>query len=203
MKVLVLDAMGVIYAVAEDVAELLCPFIHEHGGITDDHRIGELYREASLGQLSPAQFWASVGLDPSLEDTYLTLHRLTPALIEFLGQARGKVDAIWCLSNDLSAWSRKLRERFDLTQRLDGFIISGNVGLRKPDPAIYKLLLERTGVAAKDHIFADDRPRNLNAAAALGLQTVLFGAVPQGPGLQHRTAADCRELLACLSSAPG
>jgi hypothetical protein len=31
-KVLVLDAMGVIYSVGDDVVDLLCPFVREHGG---------------------------------------------------------------------------------------------------------------------------------------------------------------------------
>lgn len=34
-RILVLDAMGVIYTVGDDVRDLLCPFVHEHGRKAD------------------------------------------------------------------------------------------------------------------------------------------------------------------------
>ena len=68
MKVLGLDAMGVIYMAGDDVAELFCPFIHENGGIADDGHIEALYHDASLGRVSAVQFWPEVRLDPNLED---------------------------------------------------------------------------------------------------------------------------------------
>jgi hypothetical protein len=84
MKTLVLDAMGVIYQAGDDVAELLCPFIHENGGLTDDGRIQAPYHDASLGRLSSIQFWEQVQLDPRLEDALLAspppLGRATPVL---------------------------------------------------------------------------------------------------------------------------
>jgi hypothetical protein len=43
MKTLALDAMGVIYAAGDDVAELLCPFIREHGGLSDDSRVPDWF----------------------------------------------------------------------------------------------------------------------------------------------------------------
>ena len=87
MKTLVLDAMGVIYAAGDDVAELLCPFIHENGGIADDRRIEALYHDAS-GRLSAIQFWEQVQLDPALEDAYLIRHRLSAGLLQFLRNAK-------------------------------------------------------------------------------------------------------------------
>ena len=84
MKTLVLDAMGVIYQAGDDVVELLCPFIHQHGGVADDREIEALYIEASLGHLSARQFWEKVQVDPNLEDDYLRRHRLSTGLREFL-----------------------------------------------------------------------------------------------------------------------
>ena len=68
MKTLVLDAMGVIFVAGDDVVELLCPFVHEHGGIVDDGQIEALYNDASLGRLSARRFWEQVQVDPTLED---------------------------------------------------------------------------------------------------------------------------------------
>jgi 2-haloacid dehalogenase len=42
----------------------------------------------------------------------------------------------------------------------------------KPDPAIFRLLLDRHGLRASEGVFIDDSERNIRAAAALGFQTV-------------------------------
>ena len=75
-KTLVLDAMGVIYSVGDDVSDLLCPFVVEKGGLRDVGRIAALYRAASLGQMSAKEFWQAVSVDPELEEEYLARHRL-------------------------------------------------------------------------------------------------------------------------------
>ena len=54
-------------------------------------------------------------------------------------------------------------------------MISGDVGIRKPDAGIYNVLLRSVGKPAQDCIFVDDRVKNLDAAQMLGFQTVLFG----------------------------
>lgn len=68
MNILVLDAMGVIYSVGDDVRDLLCPFIAEKGGSTDTSKIEKLYHSASLGYMSAFEFWKAVDVNPELED---------------------------------------------------------------------------------------------------------------------------------------
>ena len=52
-------------------------------------------------------------------------------------------------------------------------MISSEVGLRKPDPAIYALAAERVGVEPAACVYVDDLPGNLKPARALGMATVL------------------------------
>ncbi|MBX9646332.1 MAG: HAD-IA family hydrolase, partial [Xanthobacteraceae bacterium] len=61
-----------------------------------------------------------------------------------------------------------------LFDRFRGFVISGDERLMKPDPAIYHLALDRFGLAAEEAFFVDDRPENVEAAAALGVAAHLF-----------------------------
>jgi putative hydrolase of the HAD superfamily len=197
--ILALDAMGVIYASADDVVELLCPFIHEHGGLADDDRIIELYRQASLGRLTAAQFWREVNIDPVLEDAYLSRHKLVPGLLDFLTAIKPRVSALWCISNDIGQWSRKLRENFALTPHFAGWIISGDVAARKPDPAIFHRLLAESQAAPQDILFVDDRSANLDGAAALGLRTVLFSPTPPATASPHQVAANFHELQSIVS----
>jgi len=60
----------------------------------------------------------------------------------------------------------------------DEVVISGEVGLRKPDPAIFHLTLDRLGVAAGECVFVDDLVHNIHAAVGVGMVGV------------HHTSAD-------------
>ena len=60
-----------------------------------------------------------------------------------------------------------------LRELFDAWVISSEVGLRKPDPAIYQLAAERLGLPPAVCVFVDDLPGNLKPARALGMATVL------------------------------
>lgn len=76
-----------------------------------------------------------------------------------------------------------------LHEVFDDLVISGEVGLRKPDPAIYRLAAERLDVAPEACAFVDDFPGNVAAAEALGMHGVLHA------GDADRTAAALEPLL--------
>jgi len=50
----------------------------------------------------------------------------------------------------------------------DAVVISGEVGMRKPEPRIFHYTLEQVGLAAEECVFVDDLAENIHAAAALG-----------------------------------
>ena len=64
-------------------------------------------------------------------------------------------------------------DRALLDELFDAAVISGDVGLRKPDPAIYTLTAERLGLEPEACVFVDDLGGNLKPARALGMATVL------------------------------
>lgn len=66
------------------------------------------------------------------------------------------------------------RERFAVLELFSEVVVSGFVGCRKPDPAIYRLALERAGRTAEACFFVDDRPENVAAAEELGMTGVPF-----------------------------
>lgn len=76
------------------------------------------------------------------------------------------------VSNNFREWSGWQR-LVDAENRFDTVIDSSAVGLRKPDPAIYELALERVGgISPDDAVFLDDFEWNLGSAAELGLHTL-------------------------------
>lgn len=65
-------------------------------------------------------------------------------------------------------------EKFDFLKWFEGILVSGKVNLKKPDPAIYKLILDRYQINAENAIFIDDSQRNVNAAIKFGLPSIRF-----------------------------
>jgi len=82
----------------------------------------------------------------------------------------------------LSNWSAETwplaRPRFPFLDLFDGILISGEVGFGKPDPAFFRLLAERYGFHLGHSVFVDDNPRNVRAAARLGIQAVHYQGDP-------------------------
>lgn len=64
--------------------------------------------------------------------------------------------------------------KYPVLHRFDGIVVSGQEKLIKPDPRIFGILLERYGLNAGECIFIDDSPANIETAARLGFNTVLF-----------------------------
>ena len=67
----------------------------------------------------------------------------------------------------------RIRELFDVV------VISGEVGLRKPDPDIFKLTVDKLGLNAAACVFVDDHPGHLKAAQEAGMTTVLHKSPAQ------------------------
>lgn len=78
----------------------------------------------------------------------------------------------------LTNWSGETfpvaRKKFGLLQRLEDILVSGDVGLAKPDPAIFELLAERFEVRPAEAVFIDDAPRNVAAAGEVGFTGIAF-----------------------------
>jgi len=71
-----------------------------------------------------------------------------------------------------NSWGTRRYDRALLAELFDGVVISGEVGIRKPAPEMYRLGAERAGVAPEACVYVDDLPFNLPPAAELGMATV-------------------------------
>lgn len=68
-------------------------------------------------------------------------------------------------------------DRYDFLHWFEGIVVSGDEKTRKPFPDIYRILLDRYQVQASEAVFIDDSLKNVEGAAALGIQGIHF----QGP----------------------
>ena len=108
--------------------------------------------------------------------------RPDPAMFALITDLRALGVRVAVLSN---SWANTYPD--NLAELVDVVVISGEVGLRKPDPKIYRLTLDRLGLPASACVFVDDAPINVDAATALGMTAI-----------RHRDAAGTRAALAEL-----
>lgn len=100
------------------------------------------------------------------------------------GPIHGTVDILERLKNEgyeihaLTNWSAETfpiaRARYGFLERFDTILVSGEEGVKKPDARIFHLLLQRIGHPAERCLFIDDGAKNIEAAAKLGFDAILF-----------------------------
>lgn len=198
----VLDAMGVLFRTPDGWSGYLSRFVASLGATraeTERDAFVERYFEVTVGALSTAQFWEWCGLDPDgLDDRYISWYVLTSGLTEFLDRMARQAVQVACLTNDSARWSTLLRQRHGLTDRIHPWVVSSQVGYRKPDLRIFHALADQLGQSLAGSVFVDDNAPNLDAAAQLGMTTVLYPAGSAEP--PHRAAPDWTAVAAAISA---
>ena len=153
----------------------------EHG----DHPLFVLER----GEITEAEFRDRIdrhldgGFDLSRLNALL-FERIAPnrEMIEFVRELRGRGLRAALLTNNVREWEPHWRAKLpEIDELFEVVVDSAFVGLRKPDPAIYTLTLERLGggVRAEDCVFVDDLELNCETAQALGMAAVRFVSAEQ------------------------
>ena len=83
------------------------------------------------------------------------------------------------LSNIGDSVLASVEREFDWIHRFDVLVWSCQLGVIKPNPAIYRHTLAELGVQPEETLFIDDKRPNVEAARALGIQTIEFSTVEQ------------------------
>ncbi|HZQ76645.1 MAG TPA: HAD family phosphatase [Acidimicrobiia bacterium] len=120
--------------------------------------------EAALGRPLELGVYAQFLRDLGVGVHWMMVHRVREL------RADGYRTAI--LTNNVREWGRYWKGSIPL-ELFDVVVDSCDVGLRKPDPAIYRLTCERLGVAPEAAVFLDDTRRHVESARQVGLQAIL------------------------------
>jgi putative hydrolase of the HAD superfamily len=142
---------------------------------------GEDWWSVSTGKISPDSYWqhfrdalpsrVPLTLGPFKYNpwAYDELNATTVALARRLHR-RFKIG----LLSNATPYLEVLIEQYELTDLFDVIVNSALVGLRKPDPEIYRLTLARLKLEPQQCLFVDDKERNTEVAQALGMEAVAF-----------------------------
>jgi len=94
--------------------------------------------------------------------------------VAILGELGRRGTPLYALTNWSSETFPPQRARFPFLASFDGIVVSGDEGVIKPDPRIFRILLDRYRIDAREAVFIDDNPANARAATALGLHGIHF-----------------------------
>lgn len=108
---------------------------------------------------------------------YWTTQNPTMLAWQLAVKERGLLTAILSNMGD-STWESVERE-FEWIHSFDVLVWSFQLGIAKPDPAIYRHTIAELGVRPGEALFIDDKLANIEAAQALGMKTILFSTVDQ------------------------
>lgn len=137
--------------------------------------------QATLGAITTQEHWEAVrrklGLSPeefpAVPAEFWGGDTLDQDLVDYLRALRPRYKTA-LLSNAWDDLRQVLEEHWKITDAFDEVFISAEVGLLKPDPRIYRLALERLGVAPQEAVFVDDFPENVAGARAVGMHAIQF-----------------------------
>jgi putative hydrolase of the HAD superfamily len=169
----------------------------DHSGISMEQlargmqRIGDRDGENPLfrlerGQVSEADFLeelaealaAELGHRPRMQrfsDVYFEALRGNEPMLDLMRELRGRGYRMAILTNNVREWEEKWRSKLPVDEIFEVIVDSAWVGMRKPEPEIYRLTLERLGSpAAEECLFVDDNELNIDAARELGMLAVRF-----------------------------
>jgi putative hydrolase of the HAD superfamily len=184
------------------------------------HRFSEAARDEEMWTTSPersARFWKGVyarmldelslpaqdGLRDQLYETftdqanYALFEDVLPVL-----DVLDRTDAVLGIVSNFEAWLEALLARLGVVTRFPVRVISGEVGIEKPDERIYQLALDRAGLRAADVAYVGDNPEfDVFPALALGMTPILIDRNVRFPGHDGHRIGDLRDLPAMLEAA--
>jgi 2-haloacid dehalogenase len=98
--------------------------------------------------------------------------------VEVLDELRGTGVRLFALTNWSGETFPVARPRFPFLEWFEGIVVSGDERLIKPDPQIFRVLIERYGVDPETTVFIDDAADNVAAARNLGFMAIRFVDAP-------------------------
>lgn len=142
--------------------------------------------ELECGRISEERFIAilkqrlgsELGSQPQLDrfkEIFFSALAPNDEVIALMVALRSRGYRMAMLTNNVIEWEPLWRSKLDVEAIFETVVDSGFVGIRKPDPAIYELTVERLeDVSAEECLFVDDMDANCEAAREAGMEAVHF-----------------------------
>ncbi len=133
------------------------------------------------GRMSSLEFFVRLRerykLDLEIEefkDIWNTIFWENPEVNDVILYLKNKGHSVFLLSDTNEFHFSYIMERYPIVHSFDEWILSYEVGAKKPKQKIYDTIFEKRDVAREEVLYIDDIPRHVEAAKSLGLQGLIF-----------------------------
>ncbi|MCX5586286.1 HAD family hydrolase [Streptomyces erythrochromogenes] len=130
--------------------------------------------ERVLAELPGGRTYADLLGDEPFGEVWFRARTVNERLVRFLRELRQSGYRTALLTNNVKEWGPRWRAQLPVDELFDAVVDSSEEGVRKPDPLIYRRLLERLPATAHECLFLDDLEENCQAASDLGMLAVHF-----------------------------
>ena len=190
IKTVICDLGGVYFT---DGSALAIERISAAYGIPPDRvgdvLMGDLGSSYRLGEITATEFWdrakESWDLRVSTDEIasiWLRAYEPVEGTVAIVDRLRAAGYRTLFLSDNVQERIDYLEETCGFLHRFAGGVLSHLAGLRKPDPGIYDLALEKASCAAAQCVYVDDKPAMLEPAMRMGMRAIPF----ENPGQLER-----------------
>lgn len=157
------------------------------------------WRAFQAGEMNEREYWALrarefatlTGEPPTMPDLCRHLYSgdedelVRPEARRLIDDAKAAGIPVGALTNDLTSFHDEVwLARMGVIGEFDVLVDGRTEGVYKPDPAAYRIILERMGVPAEGTVFIDDQPVNLRGAEVVGLTPVHLDPTDPAPGFR-------------------
>ena len=145
------------------------------------------WNEIDRGVMSEEDILAGfIGKNPAIEDKLKNIYSDFRGLLVQFEYAKGWITflkkkgyKVYCLSNMSHKAVRECADALDFLPMLDGYVLSCDINLIKPDKEIYDFFLNKYGLKPEECVFIDDSDKNVQAAKEAGMEALRFDNLKQ------------------------
>jgi epoxide hydrolase-like predicted phosphatase len=138
----------------------------------------EASRLLDRGSINMSNFYEKLSLasrisTKNIEAEFATLAKLDTDVVSLIKTLHDNYK-LGLLSNADASHLRPILKKYELNSLFDKIIISSEVGVIKPEPDIFHIILNELGIKPANTIFIDDNEHNIKAAHALGIHGIWY-----------------------------
>lgn len=159
-------------ALCKELSEIIFDRLYwdrlDNGSITD------LEVKAEIKKRVPDEYYDTAC---KVYDNWYYNNPLIPGVCELIRELKDSGAKLYLLSNISIGFAENYKNIPHVSNVLslfDGLVFSGPIGMNKPNRKIFEYLLKKFNLKAEECVFIDDSQKNLNGAAAVGIDTILF-----------------------------
>lgn len=145
-------------------------------------------RIATKGGATDEEFWHAyskakeIRLPDNFSEEFKAVMKeaigVNPKMYDLVNELKTRKIPVAMLSN-IDERLGKLVRSFNLYDPFSPCLLSFEIGVEKPDPKAFEILLSRLGLPAAEVVYIDDLPENIAAAGSAGLDAILFESAEQ------------------------